>query len=132
MKKSGAQVKYMNNRAFGSIGEELASEYLKENGFTILERNFRVGRFGEIDIIATEREYICFIEVKTRTSSLFGTPAEAVGYAKREKLRQLAWIYLKQENLKDRNMRFDIVEVTGQRSNEEFKLKHIELIRSAF
>ncbi len=122
----------MNNRAFGSIGEELASEYLKENGFTILERNFRAGRFGEIDIIAAEREYICFIEVKTRTGSLFGTPAEAVGHAKREKLRQLAWIYLKQKNLKDRNMRFDIVEVTGQRFNEEFKPKHIELIRSAF
>lgn len=132
MNKRGARVKNMNNRAFGSIGEKLASEYLKKNGFTILERNFRAGRFGEIDIIATEREYICFIEVKTRTSSLFGTPAEAVGYAKREKLRQLAWIYLKQENLKDRNMRFDIIEVTGQRSNEEFKPEHIELIRSAF
>lgn len=132
MNKSGARVKRMNNRVFGSIGEQLASDYLVKNGFTILERNFRAGRFGEVDIIATEREYICFIEVKTRTSSLFGTPAEAVGYAKREKLRQLAWIYLKQENLKDRNMRFDIVEVTGRRSIEEFKLEHIELIRSAF
>lgn len=122
----------MNNRKFGGVGEQLASEYLAKNGFTILERNFRAGKFGEIDIIATEKEYICFIEVKTRTSSLFGTPAEAVGYAKREKLRKLAWIYLKQGNLGERNMRFDIVEVTGRRFNEEFKPEHIELIRSAF
>jgi putative endonuclease len=122
----------MNNRRFGSVGEQLAAEYLKKNGFIILDRNFRAGRFGEIDIVASENEYICFIEVKTRTGSLFGTPSEAVGYAKREKLKKLAWIYLKQRNLGEKNMRFDIVEVTGKRYNEEFKLNNIILIRSAF
>jgi len=122
----------MNNRHFGSIGEQLAAEYLEKNGFIIMDRNFRAGRFGEIDIVASENEYICFIEVKTRTGSHFGTPAEAVGYTKREKLRKLAWIYLKQRNLGEKNMRFDIVEVTGKRSDEGFRLQNIELIRSAF
>lgn len=122
----------MNNKRFGSVGEQLAAEYLEKNGFIIMDRNFRAGRFGEIDIVASENEYICFIEVKTRTGTLFGTPAEAVGYSKREKLRKLAWIYLKQRNLGEKNMRFDIVEVIGQRFNEEFKLKNILLIRSAF
>lgn len=122
----------MNKRSFGSIGEQLAAEYLKRNGFVILDRNYRSGRFGEIDIVALESEYLCFIEVKTRTSTYFGTPAEAVGYKKREKLRALAWIYLKQKKLGERNMRFDIVEVTGKRENDEFFPEQIHLIRSAF
>ena len=122
----------MNKRSFGSIGEKIAADYLTKNGFTILDQNFRSGRFGEIDIIAAENEYICFIEVKTRTSSLFGTPIEAVGYEKRRKIKALAWIYLKHKNLGERNMRFDIVEVTGKRVNEEFIPNNINLVRSAF
>lgn len=122
----------MNNRSIGSIGEQLAAEYLAQNGFKIIERNYRSGKFGEIDIIAAEREYICFIEVKTRTSSLFGTPAEAVGFAKRQKLKSLAMIYIKHRKLNECNLRFDIVEVTGKRKNESFVPENINLIRSAF
>lgn len=122
----------MNKRGFGSIGEKIAADYLIKNGFTILDKNYRSGRFGEIDIIAAENEYICFIEVKTRTSSLFGTPIEAVGYEKRKKIKTLAWTYIKYKNLGERNMRFDIVEVTGKRLNEEFIPDHINLVRSAF
>ena len=122
----------MNKRKFGSTGEQLAADYLVKNGFRILDRNYRSGRFGEIDIIAAEKEYICFIEVKTRTSDLFGTPAEAVGYSKRQKIRALAWSYLKSRNLGEQNMRFDIVEVKGKIINEEFNIENINLIRSAF
>jgi putative endonuclease len=122
----------MNKRSFGSLGEQLAAEYLSNNGFSILDRNYRSGRYGEIDIIAEEKEYICFIEVKTRTGNLFGSPIEAVGYDKREKIKALAWSYLKYRNLGERNMRFDIVEVTGKRVNEEFVPERINLVRSAF
>lgn len=122
----------MNNRKFGTIGEQLAAEYLENKGFTILDRNYRSGKIGEIDIIAAENEYICFVEVKTRTGSLFGTPAEAVGYEKRQKLKALAWIYLKHKKLFNKNMRFDIVEVIGKRWNDEFITEQINLIRSAF
>ena len=89
----------MNKRGFGNVGEQIAAEYLVKNGFKILDRNFRYGRFGEIDIIAVENEYICFIEVKTRTSSLFGTPIEAVGYEKRKKIKALAWTYIKYKKI---------------------------------
>jgi putative endonuclease len=122
----------MNKRVFGSEGEQIAAEYLEKNGFCILERNFRSGRFGEVDIIASEGEYICFIEVKTRTQSTFGTPAEAVGTAKMQKIRSLAWIYLKQKGMGERYMRFDIVEVTGRRSDNGFIPEKINLIRGAF
>jgi putative endonuclease len=122
----------MNKREFGSYGEQIAAEYLQKNGFVILARNFRSGRYGEIDIVAEEKEYICFVEVKTRSGNLFGTPAEAVGHTKRQKLRALAWIYLKQNKMGERNMRFDIVEVTGRRSNDFFVTENINLIRGAF
>lgn len=122
----------MNKRGFGSIGENIAAAYLEKNGFTILDRNYRSGRFGEIDIIAAENEYICFIEVKTRTGSLFGAPIEAVGYEKRQKIKALAWTYIKHKNLGVRNMRFDIVEITGKRINDEFLPDNINLVRDAF
>lgn len=125
-------VRRMNKRGFGKIGEDKAARYLIENGFEILDRNFRSGRFGELDIIATEGNYLCFIEVKTRTSSLYGSPIEAVNYAKREKIKALAWIYVKFKKLGERNMRFDIVEVTGIRIHDEFKVNNINLVRSAY
>lgn len=114
------------------MGEQLAADYLAGIGFNILERNFRSGRFGEVDIIASEKEYICFIEVKTRTGDLFGTPAEAVGHSKRQKIRSLAWSYLKYRNLGEQNMRFDIVEIKGKNIEDKFVLQEINLIRSAF
>ncbi len=122
----------MNNYEFGKTGEQLAADYLENNGFTILDRNFRSGKFGEIDIIACEKEYICFIEVKTRTGNLFGTPAEAVGFSKRQKIKSLAWIYLKHKGMGERYMRFDIIEVTGTKSKDGFMPKSINLIRGAF
>jgi putative endonuclease len=122
----------MNKRKYGTIGENVAVDYLVKSGFRILERNYRPGKLGEIDIIAMENEYICFIEVKTRTSNLFGTPAEAVGRGKIEKLRKLAWTYIKHRNLGEINMRFDIVEVIGNFSGDEFEPGQINLIRSAF
>ena len=122
----------MNNYEFGKTGEQLAVDYLIKNGFTILDRNFRSGKFGEIDIIACENEYICFIEVKTRTSNLYGSPAEAVGFSKRQKIKSLAWIYLKQKGMGERYMRFDIIEVTGSKTKEGFIPKNINLLRGAF
>ena len=69
----------MNQRQLGSLYEERATEYLKTKGYRILERNFR-NRMGEIDIIAKDGAYFCFIEVKYRTSNRYGSPLEAVGY----------------------------------------------------
>ncbi len=85
-----------------------------------------------MDIIASEGEYICFIEVKTRTGNAFGTPAEAVGASKQQKIRSLAWIYLKQKGMGDRYMRFDVIEVIGRRSDKGLLPEKINLIRGAF
>jgi putative endonuclease len=121
-----------NKRSLGSEGERLAADYLVQNGYRLLDMNYRSGRMGEIDIVAAQDEFICFIEVKTRTGSSFGLPCEAVGRRKQENLRRLAWAYLKHRGLTDRNVRFDIVEVTGDKKGGEFINIKINLIRNAF
>ncbi|MEV8019227.1 YraN family protein [Streptomyces sp. NPDC086554] len=90
----------MNARgALGRYGEELAARRLGEAGMTVLERNWRGGRTGEIDIVAMDGDALVVCEVKTRRAGLAGSaiyqhPMEAVGRAKAERLRRLAerWI----------------------------------------
>ena len=78
----------------GANGEDLACSYLEEQGYTILERNLTCGRLGELDIVAGRAGFLCFIEVKTRSSELYGLPCEAVTKSKQKKLRRCAQYYL--------------------------------------
>ena len=64
----------MNNRDFGNIGEDLACDYLRKNGYQILERNKHFSKLCEIDIIAKFKNKIVFVEVKTRKTNAFGSP----------------------------------------------------------
>ncbi len=93
----------------GGWGEQCASDYLQRQGFRILAQNFRC-RFGEIDLIAEDSEYLVFVEVKTRRSTRFGTPAQAVTPAKQRKLTLTAQSWL-QEHPTQRQPRFDVVEI---------------------
>lgn len=91
-------------------GEQLASEFLTKKGYRIVDRNFRKG-YGEIDIIAVHEQTLVFVEVKTRTSTLFGTPLEAITYWKLKTLIKTAQLYkLLHPNLPD-SMRIDAVSV---------------------
>jgi len=78
----------------GKKGEDLAVEFLKKQGFRIIERNWRYSRMGEIDIIALDDDALVFVEVKARTSVNFGHPIEAVSPAKFATMQQLAEIYI--------------------------------------
>jgi putative endonuclease len=121
-----------NKRTTGSEGENAAAEILKRNGYIILERNFRFGRFGEIDIIAKESEYICFVEVKSRSSFIFGQPSEAVNRKKMDNIIKLAQIYLKKHHLENSNIRFDIVEIIYKKQNRMFFVLQSNIIKNAF
>ncbi len=122
-----------NKREIGAAGEKEAAEFLQRNGYTILKTNYRVGRLGEIDIIANENEYICFIEVKTRRTSTFGTPGEAVTRAKQLKIRQIASIYLTNTRKMNTKVRFDVIEILMDKSmGSTNSLKSINLIKDAF
>ena len=103
-----------NKRQTGTSYERKAEEYLLQKGYRILERNFR-NRSGEIDIIAKDGEYFCFIEVKYRTTNDFGTPFDAVHVRKQQKIRQTAMYYLVKNKLSEWTpCRFDVIAFEGE------------------
>lgn len=113
----------MQKNTFGKIGEIIATDYLKAKGYKIIVNNYK-NPLGEIDIIARDKDYIVFVEVKTRMSRAFGDPAEAVNYTKQNKIRQVASLYLKQHRMLEANCRFDVVAVLGQAGDND--IRHIE------
>jgi len=119
----------MNNRTYGTIGEEAAVEYLAKNGYKVLCRNFRAGRIGEIDIIGMDKETLCFIEVKTRSGSMFGTPAQALSHKKQANIIRLARIYMQNKRYMDTPVRFDVMELIMDRNGT---IRDIRLIKNAF
>lgn len=113
----------MNSRELGKWGEERAKLYLEEKGYIVVEKNFR-SPAGEIDIIARDGEWLVFIEVKTRRTTRYGYPAEAVDYRKQAKYIQTALYYLKKKRLLNCTYRFDIIEVrVGKQGN--YNINHI-------
>lgn len=113
--------------AKGRYGEELAAQYLTRHGYRIIQQNFRVS-CGEIDIVAQDKDALAFVEVKTRTGSGFGLPAEAVTCRKRQQISRTALVYLSQHRLLNVSARFDVVSVVLSQNAEP----HIELIKNAF
>ena len=103
----------MNLGLFGLEGEEKAAKYLKKQGYNIITKNFQT-RFGEIDIIAEDKEYIVFVEVKARSEKSIAEPREFVDLRKQRKIIKTAEIYLS-ENFTEKQPRFDVVEVKKEK-----------------
>ena len=112
-----------NKRKTGSSYEDIAAVFLRQRGYEILYRNY-YGRHGEIDIIASENNYLVFIEVKFRQNTNKGLPEEAVSYRKRLNIINTAREYIYKNHISwDIPMRFDIVSILGER---------ISIIKNAF
>ena len=118
----------MTRRRRGQIGEAAAAAFLAEQGMQIIKRNYRCP-LGEIDIIARDGRELVFVEVRTRSSSTFGTPKETVDQRKQMRLRCLAAYYLSRPGLDKQPCRFDVVAVCLDRREKVAKLEHI---RGAF
>ena len=84
----------MNNRKFGENGEDIASSYLEKNGYVILERNKHFSKLCEIDIIAKYKNTVVFVEVKTRKTSSFGVPFEAITNKKLQNIKTGVMTYV--------------------------------------
>lgn len=112
-----------NKREIGSRYEDMAAAFLEQQGFRILERNFR-DRKGEIDLVARDGNILVFVEVKYRKDIQKGYPEEAVGYSKQQRIRHTAEYYLYRHHLgEDTACRFDVVSILGT---------EIRLIKDAF
>jgi putative endonuclease len=96
--------------ALGKYGEQLAAEHLEAAGLVLIQRNWRC-RHGELDIVARDGDVLVICEVKARSSTAFGTPAEAVDWRKAARLRRLAALWLQESTERFESIRFDIVAV---------------------
>jgi putative endonuclease len=110
-------------RELGIRGEEMAATYLTKNGYHIIARNYYT-RYGELDIICEKNNTIIFTEVKTRTSTRYGLPQEAVTVTKIEHLKKAALIYLNSLNKRYKEIRFDVIAILINRENNE--INHIK------
>ena len=95
----------------GNAGEDFAAKMLEDNGYTILERNFRT-RMGEIDIIAIKDSVLHIIEVKTRTGDEYGYPADAVTETKQNTIRRCTEFYISRRRTLWTSVSMDVAEVT--------------------
>lgn len=109
------------------LGENYAVELLKKKGYRIVERNFRK-RYGEIDIIAVKNKTLVFVEVKTRKSSRFGTPLEAITQRKIHELINTAQFYKLIHQELPESMRIDAISVSLNSQNEIDRIEHVENI----
>lgn len=110
----------------GAWGEALAAKYLQKKRYRVVATNYR-SRFGEIDLIATNRKYLVFVEVKLRKSDSFAQAMEYVDHNKQDKLRTTAEIYLSQ-NPTELQPRFDVIEIYAPQGTETIRpeIRHME------
>ncbi len=102
-----------HNHQLGCEGEDAAAAWYEAQGFDVLERNWRV-REGEVDLICAKADVIAFVEVKTRSSDRFGGGAAAVGWKKQQRIRQLAMLWLEDQDTFWPTLRFDVIDVDGR------------------
>ena len=106
-------MRFRTKRETGAEGEQLAADYLRKKGYTILGRNVRCG--CEMDIVCAQGDRVCFVEVKTRTGDRYGAGREAVNAGRQERYRAGAVLFLKRNGLVGCPVRFDVIEITDGR-----------------
>lgn len=133
MKKSNYVRKDWHNspdsrKRLGVTGEDIACNYLENNGIKVVERNVRY-QFGEIDIVAIDQGRLCFVEVKTRHSLAYGRPSLAVNNKKQQTIRRLAELYIKTHpKYASLSPRIDVIELLLLEDGK----KYINHTKSAF
>lgn len=110
------------NRQTGRSGESIAAAALEKKGYDILERNYS-NKFGEIDIIARDRNTLVFVEVKTKIGEEFGSPEEMINPGKLARIRNMATMYLHGVSAP---CRIDVMAIVLGDKNEVLRLTHYE------
>jgi putative endonuclease len=117
----------MDRQEVGKLGEKVARKFLKKRGYRIRETGFRCPH-GEIDIVAQQKDYLVFVEVRTKSSLDFGTPEESITQAKKKKLIASALTYISTHQKLPSSWRIDVVAIE---LDDKGKTKRIELIENA-
>ncbi len=107
----------MQKNTYGKRSEIIASDYLKKKGYKILETNYK-NKVGEIDVIALDKDYIVFVEVKARMSQAFGHPFDAIDEIKQQKIHAVASLYMVKNKKYGSLCRFDAISILGLENPE--------------
>ncbi len=118
-----SRLKQVNTRESGNIGEKIAVSLLEKFNYKILDKNFRT-KFGEIDIIAQDKDALVFVEVKTRFNEKFGKPEEAVNERKLQTIRKVAEYYLIKNPSNFKKLRIEVVAIELEKN----KIKSAKII----
>ena len=124
MPESPYNLGVVSRRQLGAIGEEAAVRALRRRGYRIRDRNVRCP-MGELDLVAEDHGTLVFLEVKTRSTSDYGSPFEAISPFKQHRLQRLAVYYLATRRLMDRPCRFDAVSVSVDPSGRVLKIDQV-------
>ena len=116
----------MTNKIIGKYGEDIAKNFLIKKGFKILETNYRYSRIAEIDIIASKKDILHFVEVKTRTQEFFGKPLEAITSNKLKQIFSCAIQYMNNSKIKYKSYQIDAIGIILDKD----KTKNIEFIEN--
>ncbi|MEK7557749.1 MAG: YraN family protein [Patescibacteria group bacterium] len=114
-----------HNQAIGKFGETLAKNYLIKHGYSLVESNLKIS-FQEIDIIAKYQDLLVFVEVKTRTSLVFGEADEAMTYKKTSNFKKAITLYVSSQKIDANNIRADLISVDINRDKKTAKIKHYQ------
>ncbi|MBR5304456.1 MAG: YraN family protein [Candidatus Gastranaerophilales bacterium] len=117
----------MTNKIIGKYGEDIAKDFLIKQGFEILEMNYHYSKIAEIDIIASKKEVLHFIEVKTRTQELFGTPLEAITPKKLKQIYSCAIEYINKTKKRYKKYQIDAIGIILDKEKIE-KIDFVENI----
>ncbi len=117
--------RYFPRKSLGQRGERAAAKYLRRKGYKIVAQGNRLAP-GELDLVAVDGRTVVFIEVKTRRSDRYGSPAEAVDLEKQRRLTRLAVTYLKRHGLLEYPARFDVVAILWPEDQRRPAIEHFE------
>ncbi len=119
----------MQKLILGRKGEDIAVKFLENKGYELIARNYNVPRWGELDAVMRDGDYLVFLEVRTKSNTFFGTPLETIDADKRRQIVKMARYYMTKEKVPE-NMfcRFDVVGIVLPSGGEP----HIEYYKDAF
>ena len=113
-------------KILGKKGEDIALNYLTEKGYELVARNYRFSRYGELDLVMKDGNYLVFIEVRTKKNKLYGSPLETIDYDKRRQIEKMAQLFLVKEKLsQDTFCRFDAIGIILPDKGEP-EIEHIQ------
>lgn len=110
-------------KKIGDFGEDLAIIFLQKHGYKIIDRNYCC-RYGELDIVVQKDGCLVFVEVKTRTSIVYGFPKESITRWKRERIEQTIFKYLQENGMEENDFRVDVIEVLLDKKARQAKIRH--------